>query len=393
MREPSGSKLALAAACQHPWTSGIRWPADHDSMWSAFGHRVHEACEALVTGAAVYPAVYRGLGEAEVRTLHRCVGHARALLAATPAQDQTLVELSIRYDVATGKARVADRFDSRVAGEWTSIVDYLGVRAGEVLVRDWKTGRQQHTEPARANLQVRLGAVAAARAFGVRRARVELVYLDADDYEIDGADFGALELATIAHELRELRGKLTQGPTPPTPGPHCTTRYCPMLGTCAATQAALASAYPLERPLRPVIADDDQARFTIERLPAARAALRAIEEALHTYAKGHPIPLGDGRVYGWREKEERSVNVDTPEREEVVRRMLGHAADFAIRKETTTTLGLLEEAVRIALGDAPARGAKAEMLRGLLAELEGAGGLRISKYEKPEAFKPKGNAA
>lgn len=392
MREPPASQLALAKLCAHPFTSGIRWPYEPQSASGFFGDLVHLACESAVTGECVFPAIYTELNETDRAKLYRCVASARRLLALTPEHHPVEVELDLRWNVEAGTVRRAgpDERRSKRAGEWTARIDWCGVRGDTALVRDWKTGKQQHTDGAESNPQVALGAVAASKYFGTRRARVELVHLDEDDYGIDGADFGPLRLATIAHELRELRATLTRGPTPPIPGPHCTNHWCKLRGVCSATQAALASAYPLERRLTPTITDDDQARWTLERLPAVRAAVDAIEAALKEYAR-KPFTLPDGRIYGWREKEERSVNVSTPDREEAVRRVLGHAAEFAIRKETTTTLGLLEEGVRISLGEAPARGAKTQKMRELLAELEAVGGLHVSKYEKAEAFKPKEN--
>jgi hypothetical protein len=391
VREPAASHLALAKLCAHPWTSGKPWPWEPQSSFGVFGDRTHLGCEAEVTGEAVFPAVYAGLNEDDQRKLDRCVASARRLLDATPAHEVVAAELDLRWHVESGTVRRAgpDEQRKKRPGEWTARIDWVGIAGGVVLVRDWKTGRQEYTDRAAVNPQVRLCAIAAAQFFGARSASVELVHLDEDDYTIDGADFDPLELAMIAHEMRELRATLLQGPTPPRPGPHCTRLYCKLKGICSATQAALSSAYQLERPLTVKIEDDEQARWTIERLPAAQAALDAIEVAVKEYARARPFDLGDGRLYGWREKEERSVNVATAEREEAVRRVLGHAADFAIRRETTTTLGLLEEGVRIALGAAPPRGAKTETMRRLLAELDSAGGLKVSKYEKAEAFKPK----
>lgn len=395
MREPPASQLALAKLCGHPWTSGIQTPYEEQSHFGLYGDRVHLACEAIETHEVVFPAVLAGLPELDQVKLWRCVDNARRLLDATPRGDIVQVELDLRYHVESGTVRVAgpDEERKKRPGEWTARVDwvavYTGTGAPEVLVRDWKTGRQQYTARAAENPQMRLGAIAAAKHFGARRVRVELVHLDEDDYAIDGADYGPLEIATIAHELRALRATLTKGPTPPRPGPHCTTLYCKLRGICAATQAALAKAYPLERPLSPVINDDEQARWTLERLPGAQAALDAISDAVKEYARRRPVPLGDGRVYGWREKTERSVYVDSPEREEALRRVLGHGADFAIKREVKTTIGLIEEGARIALGAAPKRGAKTQLVREALEALEAVGGLKVTKYEKPEAFEPK----
>ncbi len=393
MREPSASLLALAEACGHPFTSGIRWPWEESRTWAVFGDRVHAANAALVTGDYAFPAVWRGLTAEETTQLARCVEQARKFLARFPPGLERHAELDVRYHVGNGTSRVARAEEGRTKqpGEWTARMDLVLVGdVGDVHVFDWKTGRQEHTTQAFANPQLRFSALAAARLFGRRRAHVALVYLDEDDARADGADFGPLELATIAHEMRELRKRLTGGPTPPVPGPHCTTMWCKLRGICAATQTALAKAYPLERPLTVTISDDEQARWTLERLPGARAALDAIDAALKEYAARKPFPLGDGRIYGKREKTKRVPYVDTPEREAALRNVLGHGADFAIRREAaSTTIALIEEGARIALGEVPARGAKAALVRDALAALEAAGGLKVSKYDAVEAFKPR----
>jgi hypothetical protein len=409
VREPSGSKLALAALCQHPFTSGETWPPDKESQHSAFGHRVGEACEALVTGGHVYPAVTRGLDELEREKLLHCVARARAHLErervnlaveaarlATEAKLELLeerAEMWARYDVEASTARWSERFERRQAGCWNAVLDYVARLGDEVLVIDWKTGKQAATAATERNPQIRLYAIAAARLFHVRRVRVQLVHLDADGATVDEATFGAFELAEIADEMRELRARLTRGPTPPVPGPHCTTHFCPMRGTCSATQAALASAYQLERPLSPKIQNDDHARFILERLPAARAALAGVEDAIKNYAARQPFRLADGRVYGKHEKSKRSVDIDTPEREAALRGVLGIGADFAIKSEPQVSLERIEEGARIALGESPPRGAKTALVREALAALEAAGGYKVNTYYAVEAFNAKEESA
>ena len=390
MREPSASHLALAALCAHPWTSGIRWPEDRSTAGD-FGTRVHLGAESLVSGEPAYPAVFAGLGESERADLLSHVEQARAFLAAVRTRGVVWerAELRLRYDVENGTAREAARFAAREPGEWTAILDYCAEMSdGRLLVADWKTGRQTLTERAERNPQVRLQALAAARWSGKRRVRVVLVHLEADRYEISAADFGAWDLAEIAEEARELRSYLRRGPTPPVPGSHCTERYCPLRGVCAATTSALAAVQPLERPLLPVIQDDAHALYTLQRIAGAEAALGEIKHALAEYARTRPIDLPDGRRYGWRQHEKRTVNVDTAERRAALARVLGEHGTTAVQTSYETTIGAIEAAARAKLAAAGESKGIAKLTNQALEALREAGGLTVSTYEKPETFRP-----
>lgn len=390
MREPSASHLALAQLCAHPFTSGIRWPYEEQSDAGAFGDIVHSGAEAIETGEAVFPALYAGLDDAEARKLYRCVDAARDLLALTPPQDEAHAELELRYHVDTGRVRQAKRGDARAPGEWTVRIDWVGVRNGVVLVRDWKTGKQSYTANAKANPQVRLGAVAAARFFGVRRARVELVHLDEDGHTVDGADFDALDLGAIAAEMRALRRSLTRGPTPPVPGAHCTQQFCKLRGICPATLSALATAQPVGERFSIEIRDAEHARWTLERLAGAQAALDSVKNAVAEFARTTPVPMPGGMVYGWREASDRHVDADTPERVEALRQVLGDLVDVAIVKPPPkVTLTSIDEAARRFCEAKGVKRGKAPIVRDALAALEATGGLRTSTYSKCEVFKPK----
>jgi hypothetical protein len=395
VREPSASHLALAKLCAHPFTSGIKWPWEEQGDAGRFGDRVHLGCEALETGEAVYPAIYAYLSDEECRKLDWCVEGARELLALTPGLVDVEVELDLRYHVETGAVRRAAPGESKRPGEWTVKIDWVALTGDTVLVRDWKTGKQKHLDKARENPQVRLGAVAAARYFGVKRARVELVHLEEDGHMIDGADFDRLELAAIASELRALRRSLTGGPTPPTPGAHCTTHFCKLRGVCSATLSALATAQPVGERFSIEIRDAEHARWTLERIPAVEAAIDAIKKAVKEYARKGPIPMAGGEVYGWRESSERKVDVDTPERVEALRQVLGDLVDVAVvRPAPKVTLGSIDEAARqLAASRGAKRGAKTSIAREALASLEAAGGLRVDTFEKCESFRPKASAA
>lgn len=392
MKEPSASLLALAEHCLHPWTSGIRWPEDR-SPAGDLGKRVHRTVEGSERGWPVFPAVLAGLTEAERRSLGLCVEQARDYLdmqrppwGAVPMS--TATELWIRYHVPTGKARIGERGErKREPGWWTAILDYVEVHpGGRVVVRDWKTGRQEHTTDARSNPQLRLQAIAAASFYGATHVRVELVYLGGRDVEVDAAEFGPFDLAMIAADLRDLRAGLLGGPTPPVPGPHCVDRFCPLRGICSATRAALASAYPLEEPLSPTPRDEAHARWIFERLPGARAALEAVEAGLEEFARHTPVSLADGRVFAWREQVRREVHVDTHEQREALAQVLG-GAPWTLRYKTS--IEAIEAAARAKLAAQGEKRGISALTKQALAALDKVGGVKLNTYTKAEAFKVK----
>lgn len=391
MREPSASHLALAALCAHPWTSGICWPEDRSTAGD-FGTRVHLGAESLVSGEPVYPAVFAGLGESERADLLAHVEQARAFLAAVRARGVVWerAELRLRYDVEHGTAREVGRWEAREPGQWTAILDYCAEMSdGRLLVVDWKTGRQTLTEKSERNPQVRLQALAAARWAGARRVRVVLVHLEADRYETSSADFGPWELAQIAEEARELRASLRRGPTPPVPGSHCTERYCPLRGVCAATTSALAAVQPLERPLLPVIQDDAHALYTLQRIAGAEAALGEIKHALAEWARTRPIDLPDGRVYRWEPQTTRAVSAKTPEQRAALAGVLGEHGTTAVQAEYKVTIGRIEDAARAKLAAEGGGESISKLTNRALEALREVGGLTVSTWEKPEIVRPK----
>ena len=386
MKEPSASNAGLAALCAHPWTSGIAWPADRGSTAGDFGRSVHRGAESLVTREPVFPGVFAGLSESERESL---VGHVRQaadfLTRVRPDVRTEAAELRLRYDVDAGTTREVPRGERLELANWTAVLDYVATLTdGRLRVVDWKTGRQAATDPAPRNLQLRIEALAAARFYGARHVRASLVYLSEDRYEVDSADFGPWELAEIAAQVRALRASLRQGPTLPVIGPHCTERYCPLRGVCGATVGALAAVQPMERPLLPVIQDDEQARHTLERIAGAEAALAAVKHALAEYVRPKALELADGSRYGWVQHETRRVIVQTAAQRAALAEVLGEYGTTCVQTEYSATLGGIKEAAKKKLAaEGEARGIQ-RLADKAYAALEKVGGLKSSTWEKPE---------
>lgn len=386
MREPSASLLGLVPHCAHPFDSGTPWPEDRSDA-SDFGKRVHLACEALGRPQAAFPGCFGGLSDSERDRLIGCVEQARSYLATLPpATIET--EIRLRYDVAAGTARrVLNRFERRAEGEQTAILDHVRISPDELHVIDWKTGGGTRDRAAD-NWQLRLQALAGAAAFGVRRVRAELVTLERDGYDVDGVTWSRWDLGALAAELRKLRERWTGGPTPPTPGSHCTTRFCPLRGVCSATAAALATVIEPGRPVPREIENDADARYVTELLPLAEAALAGLKARRDEYARRRPFEVGGGLVFGWRQHETRSVKCDTEEQRIAVASVLGdHAYRHAIKVSHDITIGGIEKAASEKLREAGQAKGKSALVKQALAALEKVGGYRVSTWEKAEAFK------
>lgn len=390
MREPSASGLPLARECAHPWTSGIRWPSDRSDA-SDFGTLAHRGAESLVTGEPLFPALLAGLSDAERWSLAGHVDQARAFLGhVRPGQVFELAELPLRYDVESGKSRRVGRHRRLEIARWTAVIDYVGaLQDGRIRVVNWKTGRQAHAARAAVNAQLRFEALAAARWAGAWHVRAQIVYLSEDGYEVDSADFGPMDLATIAEEARELLVGLTNGPTPPVPGAHCTRMFCPLRGVCKATHAALGAAYPASPPLPVVIANDEDARRVTEELPLAEAALAGLKAARDEYVRRQAITLSTGETFGYRQHESRSVKCETADQRKALLSVLGEHGHKAIRLSYDTTLGAIESAAREKLAaEGKTRGLSA-LKEAVFAALRKVGGYTVSTYERPEAFRKK----
>jgi len=394
MREPSASLLGLVPHCSHPFNSGLKWPEDRSDA-ADFGKRVHLAVAALGRPEAAYPACFGGLSDSERDTLLGCVEQAREYLSTLAPALAIEAEIWLRYSVGSGAVRrPAHRMERREEGDLTAILDHVRIQRRRVHLIDWKTGTGAKDRAAN-NWQLRLQALAAAEFFGVPEVHAEIVTLDRDRHTVDGVTWGRWDLLTLADELRELRRTWTGGPTPPVPGSHCTTRYCPLRGVCSATAAALAVAAPIA-PLPRRIETDDDARRVTELLPQAQAALDGLKAQRDEYARRSAFDIGGGFSFGWKQHETRSVKADTEEQRIAVVSVLGDfAREHAIRVSHDITIGGIEKAAAEKLRaegsvtpSGQVKGKKALVDRALAA-LEKTGGYRVTTWEKAEAFERK----
>lgn len=377
MKLLSASSLNLASRCLHPWTTSQPWPEREDSDASAHGTAVHRAIELRLTTGC-----WEMGSHDSVRAVAR---HAVELIESVATKEAFQAELPFALDPRSGEARrlpsrgARDYSDAR-RGELVGTADLVVVSPGSILVRDWKTGRQEHAQPAAEHAQLRFLALAAARVHGATRARVEAVYLSEEGARVDGADFDELDLLEIESELRDLAERLVH-PSPPVPGRHCHDLYCPIRATCPATTSALAQVDPQ---MSLEVRDGEHAVWLIHRAKVARDAIEAIEKAAKAKVRAlGGVTLPDGRTYGIREESRETIELGREGAYGVLVARLGEdrAAQAVELKATKTSL---------------ARVANAAEVRGVVEDLRALGAVRVTHFEKLEVSKaPKGkeNAA
>lgn len=295
-------------------------------------------------------------------------------------------ELALAYDVGTGKGRVlpmADHRDYSAKGplEFVGTADVVFLRDGLLTVDDYKSGRPENVEVAETNTQMALLGLAAARAYGVDRVRVRLLFVSEDGVEVDEAIFDELDLSEMASRLSGLVAKL-KGPSVPVPGAHC--KWCPIQVACPATQAAMATVARASLPMFPMSVDiesKEHAAYLRHRLKAVREASDAVENALKAYiADKGPIPAGEGKLYGIKEVKRETLDLAAPKAYGVLVKHLGQEkADEACELSTT------KSAIHAALaGGKRGEGAKKEAA--LFEELRAIGAVRTSTYQRLDEY-------
>jgi hypothetical protein len=379
MRTPSASQWALAFLCGHPFTARTNWP-QVEIHGSDFGNWVHAAHEAIVNKAPLYQEV----PEEDVDRFNRHVERVRELLDADDWSSAE-AEVILAYRPDTGESRrKASRFSPRYGKtETTAIVDLVGVKDGLYTVRDLKTGRQRYIGEARESAQLALGGLALARLYKLSRLRVEYAFVSESDIELDGYEMGPADLAMWAARFRSRHAGLSMGPMPPTPGVHCTRLFCPLVGHCEATRAALAEWTP-PGDLMPVIDSDDKARSAHLALPRAEKMLAAVKAALREYVTHNPVRLDNGKTLAMVEVRDPDAKVRSEEDLGVLREVFGDVVDKVVETKTINkiTMGSIDEgarALQLADGQAKSIAARQREVRRLLQER---GVVRVGSYYK-----------
>lgn len=270
-------------------------------------------------------------------------------------------EVAFALDVELGTAHelgrnLNRRYPTLRPSEVPLTVDSIALCAdGEGIgVWDYKTGRA-YVPPAIRNAQLALGALAGCRAYGRTYAHVGIVYVRDDGTSwVDRAtldewalDEFAASLRKVAEDVQEARGLWDHGFIPTvTSGPHCT--YCPAKAHCPAHTAMIRAAsnpdelrMEFHRALTP-----ERARSAYTNWKMLKEIVQRFGDELDSYARAHPIDLGDGRFYGPRLSTRESV--DGTIAYEVLSHLYGaKVADDAC--SLSTTKKAISEAIKASL--------------------------------------------
>jgi len=302
----TASKLEQAAAC--PASSALPQAAQGKNEYSEAGDAKHFYLSKVAelgseAALALVPAEHRDI----------C---AVIDLEQLPLGKGWETEVAFALDLASGRARRLGAHigrDYQVSGEEVpGTADVVSSAeqargAGLVEVYDYK-GAFAPVPPAARNWQLRFLAAAAARTYGVARARVGIIRLREDgstwrdEVELDALDLDLVlaDLRRVVGRVREARALVEAGRTPDVHrGDHC--RSCPAFASCPANGRLLAV-----MATRPVSVAEElkdrltpaTARLAFEQFKRAESVLHAVREALFAYAAENPIELEDGQVFG-----------------------------------------------------------------------------------------------
>lgn len=257
--------------------------------------------------------------------------------------------------------------------DFCGTADLVAVCPGMVIVYDYKTTQPGQT-PADASDQLRALSLMAARAYGKPKAAYAAIIVDENGcWPEDLVTLDAFDLDGIAAELRALLEK-DHTNSEPTPGPHCSERYCPARAACPVTTGAMGDTLvKADRLIRhkfsEQIATPDHAAWLLTACELVEDGLKAVRGQLRAYADEHGgIALSDGSVWAGSE-----VTTERPDL--TVPGALGKVPSAAI--EQTATWSGIEKAV----GKAEAKAVR-EALQAL-------GAVRSSSFRKYSASKPK----
>jgi len=235
---------------------------------------------------------------------------AQSWTAAYERHDNDRAEVAYAYDPTNDTARELGvglaRYEvKRLAKphELTMILDLVRIDGDTVTVKDWKTGRQSGMADAEDHTQLRVGALAASRAAGLRRAGTELVRVTATNVYPTTGTLDDMELDAVAAEVAGWSIGIPSAE--PNPGGWCAEKWCPLRAVCPSTIAAVESLAPSDKRASLVVVTDQaaitgpaHAAFILHRLRAIDAMRDKAWEALKGYVVTNgPVPIGDGKEY------------------------------------------------------------------------------------------------
>ena len=337
---PSASKWQRVMACPASWVL----PQDRGEVGDAakLGTAVHKFLEDV-------NKIGRKKALAKVKPFAKHFCEALNIDDLPVARDQFTPELRMAWWPETGKAEVVPSDERFIDGAVTGMVDVIGLADDHVYIEDYKTARTPLPDP-KANWQLRVNALLAARTFGKHKAVVAIRWLRGDGGNwVDRAEYDPMDLDTIEDQLKaacvNLEALEASGAVPePYQGPHC--RWCPAYQHCPAKVAMLNAL--VQAPEATV--DSIKANLTEANAPEAYARWKQLKElidrvgaAVYAFAAECPIDAGEGMEL--RLAESKREYLDGEVVHEVLLEKYGaEVADIAVRR-TASKKGL-EDALR-----------------------------------------------
>jgi hypothetical protein len=294
-------------------------------------------------------------------------------------------EVAFAYNWKTGKARELGRgigrdYSNVTPYEIAGTIDVLGVGPESVYCGDYKG---HASVKARGNPQLLFAALCATKVYGRDAAITEIINVrpggnfrskaSVDVFDLD--DF-ALRLADTAQIVEAFKtGDISQGVRE---GAWC--RYCPAFQSCPAKVSLLREMVVQgSGDLLPL--NEGNAAEAYVKYQAMRSMLSKVHDAIYAYAFERPIPLGDGRVFGAREKDGNEV-LDGDVTYEVIREQLGQeAADVAVSRKAT------KKGIDKAIALAKPKGTKKAAVESVLVAVRARDGVTRSRKTVIEEYK------
>lgn len=295
----TGSSTDRAVHCRASCVLPRAWAESTD--YAEAGTAKHDHFQRVADGMAAEESL------AKVPEAHR--EECAAIDLADLAGEMRLTpEIAFAYNPVTDTARVIGKgiardYSTVTDDELPMTLDLAGLAGDVGIVGDYKTGWRA-LPPAADNWQMRGGALAVSRAFGVDEVDARLIYVrDGRVARRDRATFGALDLLGFAAELGAVwkraqadRVAYAAGAhVEPTEGPWC--RYCPSAWSCPARTGLIKSALAgeLSGPVRAM----DVPRL-LPRVTDAIKALGAVKAQIMAMAASEPILMdADGDSETW----------------------------------------------------------------------------------------------
>jgi hypothetical protein len=320
----SASRMGLFELCQYFARDDVEWPRVRPEnklgARGTAGHKLIEAhyervalgqplpnpadfTQALTRGDARYiQAVYRRFTEDPV---------SRAQFRPERAFVYSVGSDSARSLPSTDRRNYIDLAPDEIPG--TPDLTNAEPQNRRVHVADIKLGEGNESRGLLSDAQGDFNGLSVARNYDAETAVITELDLTLDGVRAKQRTLGPGALAAIAAKVRRL--SLLVPKAEPQPGLHCTEMWCPIRGTCPASQRAQMALAPDRTALEMNIERPEQAARVLYAIRVIRAAADFAEAHLNAYVDDQPgqyIVLPDGRRYQRSETVQRTIDLSAP---------------------------------------------------------------------------------